>query len=37
MSIIYDINEEKDSSIDAWNYYRKIYTVEHWPLIKMLT
>jgi len=35
MSIIYDINEEKDSSIDAWNYYRKIYTVEHWPLIKM--
>lgn len=27
-------NEEKDSSKESWQYYKKIYTEEHWPLIK---
>ena len=26
--------EEKDSSKEAWNYYKEIYTEKHWPLIK---
>lgn len=29
-----NIIEEADSSIEAWEYYNKIYTEEHWGLIK---